>query len=68
MRTQPTRAQLQEAFKLAHLHSISLEQALTDRCLAIALANTALALEKARAKRNRAARIDVKRIAAGDND
>jgi hypothetical protein len=68
MRSTASRDQLLKAFKLARIQTLSFEQALEIPCLAIALSNTALALEQARAKPAPKPRIDVKRIAAGDID
>ena len=67
MRAQPTPEQLREAHLASRL-PISLDAAMSDRALALALTNTALALAAKRARAGRATQFDFKRRAAGDND
>ena len=84
MRPEPTRAQLQEAYRLAGIGSVSLDQALADPVLSRLLRIGASAMLD-RSPQSRAARrkdlpawakqlqqlaghVDYRRIAAGDND
>ena len=67
MRAQPTHEQLCEAHRASRL-SISLNDALSNPALALALSNTAVAIAASRIRAQKLARNDFKRRAAGDND
>ncbi len=67
MRAQPTPEQLREAYQASRL-PISLEAAMSEPAVALALTNTALAMAARRARAERANVNDFKRRAAGDND
>ena len=64
MRPDATREQLIEALRVSGI-SLSLAAALQSKALALALRNTAIALEK---QRKKSPPIDHKRLAAGDID
>ena len=67
MRADPTPAQLRAAYAACHL-SISLDAALSNPTVALALRNTALALSGHRPKPKPSSPHDFKCLAAGDKD